>query len=293
MSPSLLERFSARAEELRVLNIRVFREGKLIASADWDEEIRRNQYSASKSFTSAALGFALGEGLLSLDERLVDAFPGEIPPDPSPFLEEARIRDLLTMGLGQDRAYLMAAERLGLDNNDWVRYSLALPFTVRPGTVFTYNNVGPYLAGVLVQRRADCDLVSYLMPRLFAPLDIRRPLWETDPAGCTFGAGGLFLSVSELAKFALLYAAKGNWQGKQILSPEWIEESTASHIDNGHEGYGYLFWRGPDNSYRADGKYGQFGIVVPDRGAVVAVNAESRDGAALLHHVHDTVIRAL
>jgi CubicO group peptidase (beta-lactamase class C family) len=293
MPSSLLDRFSARAEELRVLNIRVFREGGLVASADWDEEIRRNQYSVSKSFTSAALGFALREGLLSLDERLVEAFAGEIPPAPSPFLEEARVRDLLTMGLGQDRAYLMAAERLGLDNNDWVRYSLALPFTVRPGTVFTYNNVGPYLAGVLVQRRAGCDLVSYLMPRLFAPLGIHRPLWEIDPAGYTFGAGGLFLSVSELAKFALLYAAKGNWRGKQILSPGWIEESTASRIDNGHEGYGYLFWRGPDNSYRADGKYGQFGIVAPNKGAVVAVNAESRDGAALLCHIHDTVIGAL
>jgi CubicO group peptidase (beta-lactamase class C family) len=293
MPSTLLERFSARAEELRVLNIRVLREGELAASADWDEEIRRNQYSASKSFTSAAVGFALREGLLSLEERLVDAFPGEIPPDPSPFLEEAQVRDLLTMGLGQDRAYLMAAERLGLDSGDWVRYSLALPFSARPGTVFTYNNVGPYLAGVLVQRRAGCDLVSYLVPRLFAPLGIRRPLWETDPAGYTFGAGGLFLSVSELAKFTLLYAARGNWQGKQILSPEWVEESTASHIDNGHEGYGYLFWRGPDNSYRADGKYGQFGIAAPDKGLVVAVNAESRDGAALLRHIHDTVIGTL
>jgi CubicO group peptidase (beta-lactamase class C family) len=131
------------------------------------------------------------------------------------------------------------------------------------------------------------------MPRLFGPLGIRRPLWESDSAGYTFGAGGLFLSVSELAKFTQLYAWKGEWKGKRILDPGWVEESTASHIDNGHEGYGYLFWRGPGNSYRADGKYGQFGIVAPDKGAVVAVNAESRDGAALLAHIHHTVIDAL
>jgi CubicO group peptidase (beta-lactamase class C family) len=290
---ALLDRFSERAEELRVLNIRVFRDGGLVASADWDEEIRRNQYSASKSVTSAAVGFAVREGILSLDERLVDAFSGEIPPEPSPFLREARVRDLLTMGLGQDKAHLMAAERLAMDNADWVRYSLAQPFVNQPGTVFTYTNVGSYLAGVLVQRRAGCDMVSYLVPRLFAPLGIRRPLWECDPAGYTFGAGGLMLSVSELAKFVQLYAWKGSWKGKRILSPEWVEKSTGVRIDNGREGYGYLFWRGPDNTFRADGKYGQFGIVAPDKDAVIAVNAESRDGAALLYHIHDTVIKAL
>ncbi|MDR0641429.1 MAG: beta-lactamase family protein [Treponema sp.] len=289
----LLEEFSEKAEELRVLNIRVFRDSALIASADWDEEIRRNQYSASKSFTSAAVGFALREGLLSLDERLVDAFPGETPPHPSPFLQEARVRDLLTMGLGQDGAYLMGAQRVNMDSVDWVRHALALPFVSKPGSAFVYNNVGPYLAGVLVQRRAGCDLVSYLMPRLFAPLGIRRPLWECDPAGYTFGAGGLVLCVSELAKFTLLYAGKGVWEGKQILSPEWVEESTGSQIDNTHEGYGYLFWRGPGNTYRADGKYGQFGIVAPDKHVVVAVNAESRDGGALLSHIHRTVIEVL
>ncbi|MDR2178595.1 MAG: serine hydrolase [Treponema sp.] len=289
----LLERFSERAAELRVLNIRVFRNGEPIASADWDEEIRRNQYSVSKSFTSAAVGFALREDLLFLDERLIDAFPGETPPRPSPFLQEARIRDLLTMGLGQDRAYLMGSQRTSMDTDDWVRYALALPFVSKPGTAFVYSNIGPYLAGVLVQRRAGCDLVSYLMPRLFAPLGIHRPIWECDRSGYTFGAGGLVLSVSELAKFTQLYAWKGNWKGKQILNPEWVEESTAPQIDNAHEGYGYLFWRGPDNTYRADGKYGQFGIVAPDKRAVIAVNAESRDGAALLAHIHRTVIGAL
>ncbi|MDR2376087.1 MAG: beta-lactamase family protein [Treponema sp.] len=289
---ALLDQFSRRAEELRVLNIRVVRNGELIASADWDEEIRRNQYSASKSVTSAAVGLAVREGLLSLDERLVDAFPGEIPSEPSPFLGEARLRDLLTMGLGQDRGCLMGADRLALDRDDWVRYSLALPFVNKPGRVFAYSNVGPYLAGVLVQRRAGCDMVNYLMPRLFAPLGIHRPWWECDPAGYTFGAGGLMLSVSDLARFAQLYAWKGSWKGKQILSPEWVEESTAVRIDNGHEGYGYLFWRGPDNTFRADGKYGQFGIVAPDKNAVIAVNAENR-GGDLLHHIHETVIRAL
>lgn len=112
------------------------------------------------------------------------------------------------------------------------------PFKFKPGTHFVYNNVGPYLAGILVQRRAGCDLVSYLTPRLFSHIGIKRPMWETDPLGNSFGAGGLFLTLSELHKFGLFYLNKGKWNGKQILSEEWIEESTKpSDTDY----YGYLF----------------------------------------------------
>ena len=88
------------------------------------------------------------------------------------------------------------------------------------------NNVGPYLAGILVQRRSGCDLVSYLTPRLFSKLGIKRPTWEIDPFGNSFGAGGLFLTLSELHKIGLFYLNKGKWNGKQILSEKWIAEST-------------------------------------------------------------------
>ena len=74
---------------------------------------------------------------------------------------------------------------------------------------------------------------------------------ETDPLGNSFGAGGLFLTLSELHKFGLFYLNKGKWNGKQILSEKWIEESTKA-ADVGY--YGYLFWRGEYNSFRADGK---------------------------------------
>ena len=89
-----------------------------------------------------------------------------------------------------------------------------------------YNNVGPYLAGILVQRRAGCDLTEYLMPRLFGPLGIWRPTWECDPLGNTFGAGGLMLTLSELHRFGLLYLNEGMWNGQQLISREWVKEST-------------------------------------------------------------------
>ena len=279
--------FDRLALEHRALHVIMKQDGAVTFRADYDGEIRRNQYSATKSFTSAAVGIAQREGLLSLDERLVDVFRDELPADVSGNLEKATVRDLLTMCLGHSKGHLMGEQRPFMQETDWVRYSLAQPFDHAPDTHFQYNNAGPYLAGVLVQRRAGCTLDKYLTPRLFAPLGIVAPTWETDPMGYSFGAGGLFLCVSELLRFGELLLNGGKWGGKQLIPEEYVKEAGKKQVENGADGYGYLFWRGAHNSFRADGKYGQFAVVLPDDNAVLAVNAESRDQTKLLNFLMD------
>lgn len=285
-----LTTFTDIAEELRVLGIKITQNNETIAEWYSEEECRRNLYSAAKSFTSCAVGFAVQEGLLSLEEKLTDAFAEDMPEHISENLRKATVRDLLTMCLGQEHSSLMAAQRPLYEEDDWVKMSLSFPFPYEPGTHFVYSNVGPYLAGVLVQRRAGCDLVHYLMPRLFSPLGIKLPTWETDPIGQTFGAGGLFLTLSEFHKFGLLYLNNGKWNGRQLLSEEWIAESTKPQdVDY----YGYLFWRGEYNSFRADGKYSQLSIIMPDKKAVVSVVAECRKGETLMRALYDQVCSQL
>ena len=199
------------------------------------------------------------------------------------------MRDLLTMSLGQETSCLMGGERPFLMEKDWVRYTLSRPFTFTPGEKFVYNNAGPYLMGVLIQRRAGCDLVSYLMPRLFAPLRITRPMWEQDPLGYTFGAGGLFLNCTELHRFGQFCLQLGNWEGKQLLDSDYLKEATKKQQENGDgtgyggSGYGYLFWRGEHNSARADGKYGQLSILLPEKDSVITLLAEKPGSPRPLH----------
>ena len=279
-----LSRFIEKARHYHVLGIKVSQHNQLIAEWHYEDECRRNIYSASKSFTSCAVGFAVQEGLLSLDEPLTEAFEADIPNQISPHLAQARVRDLLTMCLGQKQMALGGAQRPLYKEDDWVKMVLAIPFEYAPGTHFVYNNVGPYLAGILVQRRAGTDLVSYLMPRLFDPLGIKRPTWETDPLGRTFGAGGLLLTLSELHRFGEFYLNEGEWDGKQLLSKRWIRDSSApADVDF----YGYLFWRGKYNSYRADGKFSQISMILPEKGAVITFVSECRDGEGLLNAVYD------
>lgn len=280
--------FRERMEQYRVLNLIISQHGEVIGELDTDDRARRNIYSASKSFTSAAVGIAQREGLLSIEERLVDAFPDDLPETVSDHLQKATVRDLLTMALGQEKAFLMGGERPYIKEDDWVKLSLSIPLVYEPGTHFVYNNVGPYLAGVLVQRRAGCDLVSYLMPRLFGPLGIRRPTWEADPMGYTFGAGGLFLNVEELHKLGLLYLQDGCWNGKQLVPAEWVRESTRRQVENGTPyGYGYLFWGSPCGAFRADGKYCQLSFILRDKYAVITTVSECRDSEGLIADIFE------
>lgn len=287
-----LEGFKEKVGALGVLGVVVTQDGEEKAKYLWDEECRRNVYSASKSFTSCAVGFAVQEGLISLDEKLVDAFADDLPEEVSENLAKATVKDLLTMCLGQENGNLMGAQRPQYEEEDWVKLSLAIPFVYEPGTHFVYNNVGPYLAGILVQRRSGCrDLIDYLMPRLFRPLGIRRPTWECDPQGLTFGAGGLFLTLSELHKLGLLYLQKGQWNGKQLLPEEWILESTRKQVENSQDsyGYGYLFWGGPEGTFRADGKYCQLSIICREKNAVISLVSECRDSVALTKAIFEEI----
>lgn len=282
-----LQGFENKARPIGVLGVKISQGGEVIAHKTWDEECRRNVYSASKSVTSCAVGFAVQEGLLSLEERLVDAFAQDLPETVSENLERATVRDLLTMCLGQARGELMGAQRPLYQERDWVKLALSFPFTDAPNTKFVYNNVGPYLAGMLVQRRSGCDLVSYLTPRLFERLGITRPTWETDPLGHTFGAGGLFLTLSELHTFGQFYLQNGRWKGRQLLDAAWVKASTSKQVDNGAYEYGYLFWGGEQNTFRADGKYGQLSILCREKDAVITVVAECREGSALNRAIFD------
>ena len=169
-------------ENLAVRGLRVYRDGALIASYQPQPEERQNQYSCTKSFTSTACAFAIQEGLFALDDYVLDHFRQDAPETVSENLKQMRLRHLITMSMGFESPMLMGAQRPKMTEKDWVKYVLRAPVIHKPGTVFQYNNAGPYLLGILIQRKTGMSLVDYLMPRLFEPLGIPRPpgqhLWR-------------------------------------------------------------------------------------------------------------------
>ena len=231
-------------------------------------------YSVSKSFTSTAIGFAIAEGLIALDTRFVDIFPEARGDKPDPYLEKLCVEDLLTM-----RSGLSVTPMMDKTKDRWFKDIISSSWISEPGTKFDYISENMYLLCCIIHKKAGMSVVDYLTPRLFEPLGIERPFWETDPRGIEAGGWGLMLKSMDLAKFTLLYQQGGKWHGKQILPEGWAETATAYHTasrtgenSDSSEGYGYCFWRngGYKKSYRADGMFSQFGIVFEDLDACLA-----------------------
>jgi len=272
-------------------SIMVVRHGKVIAEGWWDPygpDLRHTLYSTSKSFTSTAVGFAVTEELLGVDDRVISFFPDQLPDSVSPFLAEMTVKDLLTMSAGQspDPTGTIASS----NSSDWVASFLALPVPDEPGSEFLYNSMATFMLSAIVQKVTGEKVIDYLQPRLFEPLGIKGADWEVSPAGINTGGWGLRLKTEDMAKFGQLLLQKGSWNGKQIIPAEWVEEATTFKIDQAPgteqevkdasdwmQGYCYQFWRCRHNAFRADGAYGQYIIVMPEKDAVVAITAESPD----------------
>ena len=286
---------------LRVRNVILVRQGEERSELHWTEDAPRNQYSVSKSFTSTAIGIAIDEGLLSLDQRVAEFFRDEVPPEHREMYREVTLRHLLTMSIGHDKGLLMAEHRPVMTEKDWVRFCFRQPVVFTPGSRFVYSNVNTYLAAVMLQRTVGQSLVEYLRPRFFEPLGIEAPGWETCPMGHTFGASGLTIRTRDLVKLGQLYLQRGIWDGRRIISERWVRDATDRQIDTSEvttgedwkHGYGYQFWRGTHQSFRADGFLSQFCLVLPKEGAVIAINSDDDRMQPILDCVWSEIVPLL
>jgi CubicO group peptidase (beta-lactamase class C family) len=268
----------------------VARHGKVVAEGWWSPyrpEFNHALYSLSKSFTSTAVGLAVTEGKLTVEDHVVKFFPEELPDKVTENLAALRVKHLLTMSAGQEPEATWEMVK----HKNWVKAFLAWPFPHRPGSVFLYNSSATYMLSAIVQKVTGQKVVDYLAPSLFEPLAIPGVTWETCPRGINTGGWGLSIRTEGLAKFGQLYLRKGAWKGLQLLPAKWVEEATTFKIqqplpphpsrpnsqNDWLQGYCYQFWRCTHNAFRGDGAFGQYTIVMPEKDAVVAITSETSD----------------
>ena len=249
-------------------------------------------FSVSKTFTATAVGLAINEGKLKLDDPVVSFFPDKLPAEPSDNLKAMTVRDLLTMTCGHD----VEPNSSRSDSLDWVQGFLSWPVEHKPGTYYLYNSIGTYMLSAIVQKVTGEKLIDYLDKRLFQPLNIARPQWDESPQGINCGGWGLMLKTEDMAKMGQLFLQKGQWNGEQIVPAEWLKEMSSYQVpsapsgtrfedlekaglnkDNNEwvQGYGYQMWICRHNAFRADGFAGQYIMVFPDRDAVLVLTTSS------------------
>ncbi len=282
----------------------LLRHGKVCAEGWWkpyNPDSPGMMYSFTKSLTSTAIGFARQEGKLSLEDKLCEIFPDKMPKAPSENLLACTVRDLLTMSCGHD----VEPPMIDPDDPDWIASFLARPFKYKPGTTFLYNSAGSNLLCAVLKRRTGEDLMAYLKPRLFEPLGMRDIECAKLPDGTEIGGAGSRICTEDMARFIQFVANRGAWEGRQLLSEEWFDLASSNQIDTVSEvynnpntdwrrGYGFQFWRcAPDHVFRADGMFGQYGIVFEEKDAVLVIQSAAVEPQAQLEAAWEHILPAL
>lgn len=305
--------------KLELHSFMFLRHGHIIAQGWWkpyQPDIPHLAYSLTKSFTSTAVGFAVQEGLLNVNDHVLSYFPEMNMPLISDNMQNLQIKHLLTMTTGHsaDTAKFGVTPQFlhhrpvilvgGKEEDEYIRGFFETPLEHAPGTFFVYNSGASHVLGNIVERLTGVPLVEYLQPRLFDPLGIEKPAWDQVPNGGNIGGWGIRLKTEDLARFGQFLLNKGTWDGKRILLSAWIEEATAYHADNAvsstkesivdwRQGYGYQFWRCRHNAYRGDGAFGQYCLIMPDQDAVIAITGGLSDMQSVLNAVWDILLPAM
>ena len=266
--------------ECNLHHVLVVRHGKVIAElhpTPFRAEDSHTLYSASKTFVSLAVGCAIDDNLLRLDDRVMTFFPDKRTEHVSDNMAAMTVRDLLMMSSGMKPDWTMRN-----NSTDWVKDWLAKHVEDKPGSLFQYDSMCTFMLSAIVQRVTGHTVLEYLNLKLFGPMHITVADWETSPDGINTGGWGLRVQAETMAKLGLLLLNKGSWNGEQLVSADYVTAACSRLIDggaketvpptDGNQGYGYQVWQSKwPGSYRADGAMGQYTVVVPQEDLVVVI----------------------
>ncbi|MCO5731579.1 serine hydrolase [Rhizobium sp. SSA_523] len=305
-----------KCHDLELHSLLVWQDGALITSAYWAPYSANRphmMHSVTKSFTSMAVGLAVSDGLLSVDDDVLQFFPDYAGPVDAN-LRMMKVRHLLTMTSGHGRGISGGSWRRVLSS--WVEDFLRQPTPYRPGEVFVYDSAASYMLSAIVQQVTGRMIADYLSERIFRPMGMSGSMrWDTGTDGVNTGGNGLSCTSEDMLKLGILHLQGGEWQGRQLLPRPWVKAATGMQIRDvvlgvftgdhylgpnelidGHtvsrrEGYGYQWWRGPHDSFSANGLFGQYCIVLPQENAVVAFTGGLEDSDRRVHRLIYDVLR--
>ncbi len=276
------------AEEMALCGIdihslMVLKGGKVVCegySAPFTADTPHMMYSVSKSFLATAYGFALFEGKIKRDTKVLDVFPEYRKLLKDKRLEKLTIHHLLTMTAGKQ------SPLNGLKAKDKILSFLNSKWIFEPGDGWRYVNENYYVASAMLTRTLKMSITEYLTTRLYEPLEIEIPFWENID-GIEAGGWGLMLKTEDLARFILCYSQNGVYNGKKIIPSEWVAEATSKISDNrdvekhadSMAGYGCGFWQcaGMKNTYRCEGMFCQYAICFKDFDACLIMTSNHSD----------------
>lgn len=311
----------SKNERISIDSITIVRNGYIVADIHpnplFPKDTKHIIHSCTKSIMSALIGIAIDEGdIEGVDVLVLDILDDKYIESIDERIKSLTLKDLLTMqtGLHSQDSYMYQWRGLFKmqATDDWTEYILNLPMEVEPGTRFDYSNMASFLLSAIITKTTGMDTLSFAQEHLFDPLGITDIQWEKSPKGIGIGWARMWLKPHDMAKMGLLYLQKGKWEGEQVVSSQWVEESVTAHsfpkkfryvydeegkVDFGAsgrswvstnlatpfaDGYGYQWWLGKSNMYSAVGTGGQYIMVVPEENLLAVFTSKLSGAGAFL-----------
>jgi len=276
-----------KEKQIGIQSVAVMRNGYLVLDTythPYKDGQKHKMWSVTKSVTSALIGIAIDKGFIKgVDQKVIDFFPDRKILNLDDRKKSMTLRNLLTMTSGLQANDGWEKNWAGMfkmmKSDDWTQYALNLPMESAPGERFEYYNCNSHLLSAIISETTGMNTIDFANKHLFQPLGIENAKWDTSPEGVSIGWFGLWLEPKEMAKLGLLYLNKGKWEDKQIISSNWIKESITPYNDTRllDQKYGYQWWINPAGYFSANGAYGQFIEVLPDK-KLVAVFTGNIEG---------------
>jgi len=303
-----------------VHSLLIARAGQLVFEEyyrDHSQDSLHTLQSVTKSFGSTLIGIAIDQGLLDLDATLPALLPSRIEQIAlDPGKSGIRLRDLLSMRVGlQWDEWSCDYQNPSCNSNrqmnqsaDWVGFVLEQPVVESPGTHFVYNSGASNLLAAILKDATGQDPAQFAEVNLFGPLQIDDYRWyrnDLHPDRLPHFGGGLRLKTRDLGKLGQLYVDGGRWQGRQIVSADWVARATNPREQVSlHDYYGFQWWTrsmngrlghqpSPEDVWFGWGYGGQHVFVVPSLELVVAVNSWNSDGSTKAFEILDELLRAV
>lgn len=230
-----------------------------------------NIYSCTKSVISALIGIAIDKGYIkNVNQPVLDFFKKRDAENLDANKKAMTLEHLLTMTTGlecRDSYLYKWIDVMEMSwSTDWVQFVIDLPMAKSPGTRFEYCNGASFLLSAILQEQTGMNAVTFADKHLFGPLGISDVTWPSNSQGITIGYSELYMRPQDMAKIGYLYLNDGLWDGKRIISSQWIKASTRKHIAATLlPGYGYQWWIVSPGIYTAVSHKGQFIIVAPEK----------------------------
>lgn len=286
----------AKDPALNLHSLLIIRHGYLVSETYfgyYDKNTRHEIYSCTKSFISTLVGIAIDLGLIdSVDHPILDFFPGRTFANLDDQKRRMTLEDFLTMRTGLDWSEDDIPSMY--QSRDWVKFVLDKPMKTQPGSQFNYCTGCTHVLSAILQQKTGMKTEDFAQKVLLEPLGIINYSWDTDPAGVSYGGWGLFLTPREMAKLGYLYLHNGQWDGKQIVSTDWVKTATTMHTSTDSEigiGYGYQWWTYPSyGAYTALGLDGQTIFVIPTLDLIVVTTAQTTNNHDAIFNLIDKFI---